>query len=118
MVISKPDDPKAQAFCSSTALQLANSRISGWSTFKTTVFAARRVLPPDLMAPAVASAPRIKETGPEASPPPARCSREERMVERLIPEPGPPLKILPSVLIPSRIEGIVSSPERMKKAGH
>src|SRR3972149_3481501 len=118
MVISKPDEPKAQAFCSSTALQLANSRISGWSTFKTTIFAARRVLPPDLMAPAVASAPRIKETGPEASPPPARCSFEERIVDKLIPEPEPPLKIIPSVLIQSRIEGIVSSTERMKQAEH
>ena len=33
---------------------------------RTTIFAARRVLPPDLIVPADASAPRMKLTGPEA----------------------------------------------------
>src|SRR5436305_1701663 len=42
-----------------------NSSTSGWSTSRTTIFAARRVLPPDLIVPADASAPRMKETGPE-----------------------------------------------------
>jgi hypothetical protein len=32
----------------------------------TTIFAALRVLPPDLIVPAEASAPRMNETGPEA----------------------------------------------------
>jgi hypothetical protein len=38
----------------------------GWSTSRTTIFAARRVFPPDLIVPAEASAPRMKETGPDA----------------------------------------------------
>ena len=51
--------------CSAT-----NSTMSGWSALRITILAARRVLPPDLMTPAKASKPRMKETGPEASPPP------------------------------------------------
>ena len=38
--------------------------MSGWSTSRTTIFAARRVLPPDLIVPADASAPRMNDTGP------------------------------------------------------
>ena len=38
--------------------------------------AARRVAPPDLMVPAEASAPRMKETGPEAVPPEEREAYE------------------------------------------
>src|SRR4026208_2097226 len=52
--------------------------MSGWSTSRTTILAARRVLPPDLIVPALASAPRMKLTGPEAEPPLERCSLEER----------------------------------------
>jgi hypothetical protein len=33
---------------------------------RTTILAARRVLPPDLIVPAEASAPRMKLTGPDA----------------------------------------------------
>ena len=44
-----------------------------------TIFAARRVLPPDLMTPANASKPFMKDTGPEAVPPPASSSFDERM---------------------------------------
>ena len=83
-----------------------------------TIFAARRVVPPDLIEPAMASAPRMKETGPEAMPPPERYSRDERMVERLMPEPEPPLKIMPSVRHQSRIDSMSSSTERMKQAQH
>jgi len=43
-----------------------NSSTSGWSMSSTTILAARRVLPPDLIVPADASAPRMKDTGPEA----------------------------------------------------
>src|SRR5215510_5649629 len=50
-----------------------------------TILAARRVLPPLLITPAKASYPRMKETGPEAVPPPASGSREGRMPERLEP---------------------------------
>ena len=60
----------------------------------------------------------MKETGPEAVPPLLRGSIEPRMLERLIPEPEPPRKILPSLVFQSRIESIVSSTERMKQAEH
>src|SRR5881628_1482835 len=108
----------AQAFFSSSTLHLMNSVISGWSTSKTTIFAARRVLPPDLMTPAEASAARMNDTGPEAVPPPASRSFDERKRERFTPEPEPPLKITPSLRYQSRIESIVSSTERMKQAEH
>ena len=84
----------------------------------TTIFAARRVLPPDLIVPAHESAPRMKETGPEAVPPLASGSIEPRMFDRLIPEPEPPRKIIPSFVFQSRIDSIVSSTERMKQAEH
>ncbi len=60
----------------------------------------------------------MKLTGPEAVPPPAIFSREERMVERLEPAPEPNLKSIASVLARSMIEDIVSSTELMKQALH
>src|SRR6266545_2817427 len=83
-----------------------------------TILAALRVLPPLLMVPAEASAPRMNETGPDASPPLPSGSFEERMVDRLIPAPEPPLKISPSSTYQLRMEGIVSSTDRMKHAEH
>src|SRR5205814_709080 len=93
-----------------------NSSMSGWSTSSTTIFAARRVATPDLMVPAEASAPRMKETGPEAVPPLLSSSLDDRMRERLRPAPEPPLKMKPSSLYQFRIESIESSTERMKHA--
>src|SRR3954471_18420472 len=116
--MSKPASRSARAFSSSRALHQMKSRTSGWSTSSTTILAARRVLPPDLIVPAQASAPRMKETGPEASPPLDRCSREERICDRLIPDPEPPRKIMPSLVFQPRIDSIVSSTERMKQAEH
>src|SRR5258706_10237218 len=84
----------------------------------TTIFAARRVLPPDLITPADASAARMKETGPDAVPPPPSRSLAERMRDRLTPAPEPPLKMTPSRRYQSRIESIVSLTERMKHAEH
>src|SRR5436309_12122351 len=95
-----------------------NSTISGWPAFRITIFAARRVLPPDLMTPAKASKPRMNETGPDAVPPPESRSREERIGDRLLPVPEPHLKSMPSVLARSRIEPIVSSTELIKQAEH
>src|SRR5207244_7806367 len=95
-----------------------NSSTSGWSTSRTTIFAARRVLPPDLIVPALASAPRMNDTGPDAWPPFDSCSLEERSRERLTPEPEPPRKITPSRRIQSKIDSIESSIERMKQAEH
>src|SRR5690349_4103475 len=114
--MSKPASRSARILSSSRALVSTNSSMSGWSTSRTTILAARRVAPPDLMVPAEASAPRMKETGPEAVPPLDSSSLEERMRERLRPAPEPPLKMKPSSLYQFRIESIESSTERMKQA--
>src|ERR1700712_1192422 len=114
--MSKPASRSARILCSSLALVSTNSTMSGWSTSRTTIFAARRVAPPDLMVPADASAPRMKETGPLAVPPEERSSLEERIRERFRPAPEPPLKMKPSSLYQFRIESMESSTARMKQA--
>src|SRR5450631_1267635 len=114
--MSKPASRSAAALSSSLALHQMNSRMSGWSTSSTTIFAARRVLPPDLIVPAQASAPRMNETGPEAVPPEDSNSLDERMRERFRPAPEPPLKIRPSSRYQFRMESILSSTARMKQA--
>src|SRR5438477_11527356 len=58
----------------------------------------------------------MKETGPEAVPPPESCSRLERSTLRLVPVPEPNLKSIPSVLARSRIDSIESWTELMKQA--
>src|SRR5919109_1209376 len=116
--MSNPKSRRTRALRSSTALHQMKSRTSGWSTFRITIFAARRVLPPDLIVPAEASAPRMKLTGPDAVPPPASASFDDRILERLTPEPEPPRKIIPSLVFQSRIDSIVSLTERMKQAEH
>ena len=68
--------------------------------------------------PAHESAPRMNDTGPEAVPPFASGSIEPRIFERLMPEPEPPRKMLPSLVFQPRIDSIVSSTERMKHAEH
>ena len=67
--MSKPASRSARILSSSRALVSMNSSMSGWSTSRMTILAARRVAPPDLMVPALASAPRMKLTGPDAVPP-------------------------------------------------
>ena len=114
--MSKPASRSARILFSSRALVATNSSMSGWSTSRMTILAARRVAPPDLMVPALASAPRMKLTGPLAVPPEESSSLEERIRDRLTPEPEPPLKISPSSLYQSRIESIESSTDRMKQA--
>src|SRR3954463_7025632 len=114
--MSYPASRSARILSSSRALVSMNSSMSGWSMSRTTILAARRVAPPDLMVPADASAPRMKLTGPEAVPPEESSSLEERMRERLRPAPEPPLKIRPSSRYQFRIESIVSSTARMKQA--
>src|SRR5699024_9854542 len=113
---SNPASRRARILCSSRDFVSTNYSMSGWSTSSTTILAARRVAPPDLMVPAEASAPRMNETGPEAVPPEESSSREERMRERLSPAPEPPLKISSSSLYESRVVAIVSSTDRMKQA--
>src|SRR3954462_2067762 len=116
--MSKPASRRAAAFSSSRALHQMKSRTSGWSMSSTTILAARRVLPPDLIVPAQASAPRMNETGPDAKPPFESGSFELRIFERLMPEPEPPRKILPSLVFQPRIDSSSSSTERMKQAEH
>src|SRR6201986_2933739 len=96
--MSKPASRSAAALSSSLALHQMKSSTSGWSTSSTIILAARRGLPPDLIVPAHASAPRMKLTGPEAVPPLDRGSVEPRIFERLIPEPEAPRKMLPSLV--------------------
>src|SRR3954466_11099033 len=114
--MSNPASRGTRALRSSTALHQMKSSTSGWSALRMTIFAARRVLPPDLIVPADASAPRMKLTGPDAVPPPLSGSSDDRMRLRLMPEPDPPLKIVPSSTYQLRIELMVSSTARMKQA--
>ena len=58
----------------------------------------------------------MKETGPEAVPPPARGSFDERIEERFDPVPEPNLNSIPSVLARPRIDSMVSFTELMKQA--
>src|SRR5450755_2538835 len=95
-----------------------NSMMSGCSMLRMTIFAARRVLPPDLITPAKASNPFIKLSGPLAVPPPLRPSVDERNEERLVPVPDPHLKSMPSVFARVRIESSESLTELMKQAEH
>ena len=82
-----------------------------------TILAARRVLPPDLIVPADASAPRMKLTGPDAVPPPFEVlAATSGCCDRLMPAPEPPLKMIPSSRYQLRIASIVSSTARMKHA--
>src|ERR687895_1090325 len=113
--MSKPASRSAAAFSSSCALHQMKSRMSGWLTSSTTILAARRVLPPDLIVPAQASAPRMNDTGPDAVPPLLSGSIEPRMFDRLMPEPEPPRKMFPSLVFQARIDSIVSSTLRMKQ---
>src|ERR1700754_3241737 len=113
--MSNPASRRTRIFSSSLALVTTNSSMSGWSTSRTTILAARRVAPPDLMVPALASAPRMNDTGPDAVPPEESNSFDERIRERLSPAPEPPLKINPSSRYQLRIDSIVSSTARMKQ---
>src|SRR5688572_26128638 len=94
------------------------STMSGCSAFRMTIFAARRVRPPDLITPAKASKPFMNETGPDAVPPPWMCSLDERREEKFVPVPDPHLKSSPSVFASERIPSIVSPTELMKQAEH
>src|SRR4051794_20927474 len=114
--MSNPASRNARILFSSLAFVSMNSSTSGWSTSRMTILAARRVAPPDLIVPALASAPRMKLTGPDAVPPDDSSSLDERIRDRLTPDPEPPLKIRPSSLYQSRMESIESSTARMKQA--
>jgi hypothetical protein len=114
--MSKPASRSARILSSSRALVSMNSSMSGWSTSSTTILAARRVAPPDLMVPADASAPRMKETGPRRCRRRSSSSLLERIRERLRPAPEPPLKMKPLFLVPvqDRVHRVV---DRQDEAG-
>src|SRR5205823_4904888 len=95
-----------------------NFSMSGCSTLRITILAARRVLPPDLITPAKASKPFMKLSGPEAVPPPESPSADERSGERLVPVPEPHLNNMPSVLARVRMESSESCTALMKQAEH
>src|SRR6202042_2864413 len=114
--MSKPASRRARILFSSRALVSMKSATSGWSTSSTTILAARRVAPPDLIVPADASAPRMKLTGPLGGPPEGSSSLLDLILDKLTPAPEPPRKIWPSSLYQLRIDSIVSSTDRMKHA--
>src|SRR6478672_3925825 len=60
----------------------------------------------------------MNDTGPDAVPPPASNSLDDRIGDRLVPVPDPNLNSMPSVLARVRIESIVSWTELMKQAEH
>src|SRR5215467_13286434 len=60
----------------------------------------------------------MKLTGPDAVPPPASSSFDDRIGDRLVPVPDPNLNSMPSVRASVRIESIVSWTELMKQAEH
>ena len=83
----------AATFCSSTTFHRMKLRMSGWSRLRITILAARRVVPPDLMAPAARSPIRRNDIRPEDLPPPERGSFSPRRLEKLVPLPEPYLKM-------------------------
>ena len=60
----------------------------------------------------------MNETGPDAVPPPANASLDDRIGDRFVPVPEPNLNSIPSVLASLKIDSIVSSTELMKHAEH
>src|SRR5438309_3469775 len=92
--------------------------MSGWSIFRMTILAARRVFPPLLITPAKASKPFMKLTGPDAIPPPDRVSLLPRRVEKFVPVPEPHLKSIPSVRVSPMIDSMLSLTELIKHAEH
>src|SRR5438093_4474726 len=60
----------------------------------------------------------MNETGPEAVPPPASSSLDDRIGDKFVPVPEPNLNSMPSVRARLRIESIVSCTELMKHAEH
>ena len=114
--MSKPLSRRTRALRSSLTLHQMNSSTSGWSASRMTILAARRVLPPDLIVPAEASAPRMKLTGPEAVPPPFSSSALERICDRLMPEPEPPLKMIAFLPVPveDRVHRVVDGEDEAR----
>src|SRR3990167_5533494 len=118
MASSYPKAISALAFSSSFHLDTMNCLMSGWSAFKITILAARRVFPPERIVPAIASAPFIKDTGPEDLPRLEIFSRDDLKGEMFIPEPEPPEKINISVRYHSAMDSLSSAMDKIKHAEH
>ena len=69
-----------------------NSSMSGWSKSRITIFAARLVVPPDLIAPALLSPILRNDIKPDDFPPPLNGSPPPLMSEKFEPVPEPYLK--------------------------
>src|SRR5690606_3282497 len=93
-----------------------NSRMSACHDFRVCMMAARRVLPPDLIVPPVASCTRIKLTGPEGWPPPESFSFEERSLDQSAPTPEPNLNRRALSPMSCQMSSIESLTEMMKHA--
>src|SRR3989344_4231111 len=118
MASSYPKAIKTLAFSSSFHLDTTNCPISGWSAFKITILAALRVFPPERIVPAMASAPFIKDTGPEDFPRFEIFSLEDLRLERFMPAPEPPEKIIISVRYHSAMDSLSSVMDNIKQAEH
>ncbi len=80
---------RAATFCSSFTFQSMKDSMSGWSISTITILAARRVVPPDLIAPAARSPILRKLISPDDLPPPPSRSFSPRSIEKLEPVPEP-----------------------------
>ena len=93
LFISREPVTRSATFCSSVTFQLTNSSMSGWSRSSTTIFAARRVVPPLLIAPAARSPILRKLISPDDFPPPDSGSPSPRRALKFEPVPLPYLKM-------------------------
>ena len=91
--ISRLPATSEATFCSSLAFQSMNASMSGWSASTITILAARRVVPPDLMAPAARSPILRNDISPDDLPPPESGSFSPRIAEKFEPVPEPYLKM-------------------------
>ena len=97
---------RAETFSSSLAFQSMNSSISGCDKSRQTIFAARRVVPPDLIAPAALSPIFRKDSSPLDVPPPESGSPLPRIFEKFDPVPEPYLNRRASLFQSPIIESV------------
>ena len=83
-----------------------------------TIFAALRVVPPDLTAPAAASLIFKNDISPEEVPPPDSCSPLPLIVEKFVPTPEPYLNILASLVTKSKIPPLFTKSSFTDKIKH
>src|SRR6267378_478510 len=112
----KPACTSAATLRSSRTFHWMKSMISGWSRSSTTILAARRVVPPDLVAPAPRSSTSRNDMRPEEVPPPDSFSMRPRSFEKLLPVPEPNLKTRASLRASSKMDMRSSPTDWMKQA--